>query len=71
MSKIKVSKDPNKNWDNNEIQFARFIVEAEMSGGLDLDTIDIMARSMDLSFNETTEILNRAKKVWDDVKDQL
>ena len=68
----KVSKNPNRNWESNEIQFARFIAEAEAVGAFeDIAVFREMSDSMDLTFEEVSEIVDRAQKVWDDIKEQL
>ena len=67
----KVSKNPNKNWNNNEIQFARFIAEAEAVGAFDSLSINAMLESMDLTFAEFNEIIDRAQNVFEKVNEQI
>jgi len=65
----KVSKNPNVNWKNNAIQFARFIAEAEAAGAFTEELIKEMCLSMDLTPLEIAEIIDRAQEEWDKIKD--
>ena len=67
--KTKVSKDPNKNWKNNELQFARLIAELEFAGvWLNRDILDKLVESMDLEETQIIEIVDRACLIWDKIK---
>lgn len=64
----------NPNWENNAIQFPRFIAELEATGALDFvmhdcrRVVDVMAESMDLDPSEVYELVERASVEWDQVK---
>lgn len=68
MSKITVSKDPNVNWKNDKIQFARFISEAEAAGAFTTEILRIMMDSMDLDIKQVISIIDRASAQWDNIK---
>ena len=71
MPKITVSKDPNKNWANNAIQFPRFIEEAQAAGAFTPEVLDAMALSMDLDRKQVEELMDRAATLWEDVKERM
>ena len=52
-------------WDNNEIQFARFICELEGEGALDMATVERLAEAMDLSVEDVESLMDRAQSVFD------
>lgn len=54
--------DRNPIWDNNEIQFARFIHEAWMAGAFTREITDLMLKSMDLEESYFNEIIQRAEE---------
>lgn len=62
------------NWNNNAIQFPRFIAELEATGALDFvmndcrRVVDLMAESMDLDPSEVYELVDRAQIEWDNIK---
>lgn len=69
--KIKVSKNPNVNWKNDENQFARFIAEAEAAGAFDDEILRAMSESMDLDIVPyLVQIIDRAQAKWDKIKEQ-
>ena len=51
-------------WNNNEVQFARLIVEAKMAGALTKPVLKDMTESMDLSEKELEVIINRAETTF-------
>ena len=66
---LKVSKNPNKNWENNSIQFARLIAEAEAAGAFNSSMVmQDLSDSMDLTIPQVCEIIDRAQKEWDKIK---
>ena len=68
-NEIKVS-DPDTNWNNDHLQFARIISEL-VGAGLSEGTIHDLSVSMDLSHDEVWCIINRACDAWDTVREQL
>lgn len=76
---IKISKDSQKNWENNDIQFPRVLAELGALGVLD-DTIhtdqgfltirQALASEMDVTENELNEVLDRAEAVWQSIKEK-
>ena len=68
MKCIKVSKDPNKNWENDAFQFPRLIAEAEQAGVFTDEVIDTLCCSMDWTADELTSLLDRAQAQWDAIK---
>jgi hypothetical protein len=65
---VKVSKNPDTNWQNTAVQFPRFIAEAEAAGAFTEDTINQMAWSMDLPEREIYILIDRACEAWDAIK---
>lgn len=55
-------------WKNNSIQFPRVIEEAQAAGAFTGEVIAEMAESMDLEVKEVHELLDRARKTWEDIK---
>lgn len=55
-------------WEVNEIQFARFIAEIQMAGGLTPDVMQALGLSMDLNSNELDDLIERAVTFWDKIK---
>jgi hypothetical protein len=66
----KIAKDPQKNWENDEIQFPRLIEEAQAAGAFTAEVIDDMAKAMDLPHEDIEELLERAADKWEAIKDQ-
>lgn len=62
--------DPQTNWQNNGIQFARLIAELEATELLNEHYVKELADSMDLEPSQVEEIVERAKTVWDEIKRQ-
>ena len=58
-------------WDNDEIQFARLIAEAEAAGAFSYNVLEDMAESMDLSSTEVATLIDRAQSKFDKVKNQM
>ena len=65
---MKVSKDPNKNWKNNAIQFARLIAELASAGGFTEEVSEYLCESMDVTMDELDDIVSRAQEEWDKIK---
>lgn len=59
----------NAKWNNNELQFARLIAELEAAGAFTETVMQDLCISMDLEKNEVTELIDRAQKHWDEMKD--
>ncbi len=55
------------NWNNNKIQFPRFIEEAQAAGAFTPQVIEEMAISMDLRIEEVEEIIERARCEWEKI----
>lgn len=70
MNLPRVSKDSNKNWNNNAIQFARLIAELEAAGGFPNSIMNALCESMDLDMGQISEIIDRAQGTWDAIKDK-
>jgi len=60
-----------ENWENDSIQFARLIDELEAVGGFTNEIVEDLCASMDLERDELFEIVERAQKVWDDIKARI
>lgn len=60
---IKLSPNPNVNWANDHLQFARLIAELESTLGFPVT--DALCEAMDLSKDEVREIIGRAQQTWD------
>lgn len=63
---IEVTKNANKNWKNDHLQFARLLAEAVATGAITIT--DELMETMDLNQNQINEILDRAQNAWDKVK---
>jgi hypothetical protein len=60
-----------QNWENDSIQFPRLIAELEAAGGLQYDKLlGELSESMDLTVNEISEIVDRAQKAWETIKEK-
>jgi hypothetical protein len=68
MFSIKASKNPDENWNNDLLQFSRFIVECEALGLLDIKKL---SESMDLYPAEVMSIIDRAEKTNTDFNKQI
>lgn len=55
-------------WQDNSIQFPRFIAEANAAGAFTNQVLLDMAREMDLNSEDLVEILDRAVTEWDKIK---
>lgn len=64
-----VSDDPNTNWENNYLQFARLIAECEAVGAIQIT--DELCDVMNLSICDIREIIYRAQYSWEKIKEQL
>jgi len=62
--------DPDTNWANDGIQFARLIAELEATGRMHGELVSDLMRSMDLTSDEIYQIVERAQQVWDEIKRQ-
>lgn len=58
-------------WNNNLIQFARFIEEAQAAGAFTENVIKDMATSMDLEIKDVHEIMERARVAFEKQKAKL
>lgn len=58
-------------WNNNLIQFARFIEEAQATGAFTKKVIKDMATSMDLEVRDIHEIMERARIAFEKQKAKL
>jgi hypothetical protein len=65
-----IAKNPDKNWENNAIQFPRLIEEAQAAGAFSPEVIATMAASMDLSTQEVESLLERARTQWEAIKEK-
>lgn len=66
---IKVSKNSNKNWNNNAIQFCRLISELQIAGAFTESVLDSLTQEMDLNKTEVFDIVERATNEWDRIKE--
>ncbi len=64
--RIKVSTNPEINWKNDLLQFARLLAEAEAAGAIKISKS--LCESMDLTKEEVMEVLDRAQHAWDTIK---
>jgi len=58
-------------WDDDELQFARLLAEAELSGAFTIEVVQDLQTSMDLNEDDIHELLERAQQTWDDAKERL
>ncbi len=65
---IEVSKNPDDNWNNDKIQFARLLGEMNAVVDFTTDQKKDLCESMNLSWDEIGDILCRAQDTWDDIK---
>ena len=59
---------PNDNFVNDAIQFPRLISELSAAGVFTLNVVEELKDSMDLSEGLIYQIVERADKVWEDIK---
>ncbi len=57
-----IRQDPNTNWGNDHLQFARLLTEAMAVGAI--QATDDLCESMDLSKDQVQDILDRAARTW-------
>jgi hypothetical protein len=70
LSSVEPPSDPDTNWANDGIQFARLIAEMEETGHMDTAVVRDLAQSMDVTHEHIDEIVKRAQQVWDEIKAQ-
>jgi len=68
MSKIKVSSNPEVNWNSDKIQFPRLLAELRAIG-LTPEQYEFLNESMDCDRDMVDEILERSEVVWQKIKD--
>lgn len=68
---IKISKNPQKNWENDAIQFPRLISELQAAGAFTAPVVEELLESTDLTKQNLFEIVERATKQWDEIKTKL
>ena len=56
-------------WHDDALQFPRFIEEAQAAGAFTEAVIKDMALSMDLEISQVHELLDRAARKWEEIKD--
>jgi hypothetical protein len=62
----------NKNvWENDNIQFPRFLAELEAVGAFTPEVYKSLEDSMDLTPDEISELINRAQVGWEHIKQQV
>jgi len=57
----------NKNWENNELQFARLLHEIEATQ--DIEYLELI-KQMDLTMEDMLELFDRAQKVFQEHKEK-
>lgn len=67
---VKVSKDPNRNWDNDDIQFPRLVSEIYATVEFNSDQRARLCASMDLEWEQIIEVMERADDVWQKIKER-
>lgn len=66
---ILISKNPEANWKNNEIQFPRLIAEIKAAGVFHSDTfVDRICISMNIDREDLEELIDRACAQWDEIE---
>ena len=63
-------KKENPLWLNDNIQFARFIAEAEAAGAFSAEVITDMTESMDLEAFDVEDLIERAQDAWEKAKEK-
>lgn len=69
-----VSNDPQVNWENDAIQFARLLAEMKAAGYFGRDSRRLeraLCDSMDINSGQFAELIDRAEDVWNSVQDDL
>jgi len=64
----KISKNANKNFDNDDIQFARLIAELESVGAFTSEVMWELHDTMELEHAQIAELIERAQAKWDGIK---
>lgn len=59
---------PKSLWDDDHIQFARLLAEFRASGGFNAGQYQDLKESMDLTYDQIDEILERAEVAWVKIK---
>jgi hypothetical protein len=67
---MRISKNSNKNFQNNAIQFPRLIAELEANGIFTKRVLRSLREQTDLSFAELYSVIDRACNVWDEIKEK-
>lgn len=72
MKTPKVTKDPNKNWENDDIQFPRLIAELEATGAFENDALcEAVCEEMSITMDELSNLIDRAQTKWDNIKGSM
>ena len=58
-------------WENNELQFARFIAETDAAGFITEELVSTLCEELDLKVGAIVELLDRAQSVYDAAKAAL
>jgi len=66
-----VSDDVKENWRNDAIQFPRLIAELQMAGAITTHIMEVLCESMDVTQTEMCQLLDRADRKWEAIKEQL
>jgi hypothetical protein len=68
---VAISNNPTDNWRDDLVQFARLIAEIEANGVIS-DNADLrgLLDSMDTSTKDLLELIDRAQKYWDRIKER-
>lgn len=69
-----VTKDPEANWENDAIQFARLISELNAAGMFSRESrrqIRTVCTSMDITESQFAELVERADDAWNGCKDRI
>jgi hypothetical protein len=64
------SKNPEKNWNNDSIQFPRLIAELEACGAFTPKVVKGLSASMDLDSEDIYTLVTRAQDIWDGIKER-
>lgn len=68
---VRVSKNPQKNWENPAIQFPRLIAELESAGAFTAKVISDLKESTDLTESQIYDIIDAAQETWDNIKQKI
>jgi hypothetical protein len=66
----RVSRKPNVNWLNNDIQFPRLIAEICATVEFTPEQETALCESMDLDWDEVCQLFERADVVWQKIKEK-